>query len=230
MIGFFRALSAATKEHLTPAAKLWAMAGAGLFTMFALVGMIKTAKIWSGAAAAALLLAICMYGYRQQQKQISPARKKQVLETVSNGVAFALAREMPYAFDRIPPEEIAHQSRLIRDEGANVATVRLLLLEKNRQEIDLRFLADVFQKRFYLFGKTPGITSLAYNPDFPLLALAGIERQERELLLYIVFADSRHAVAHWGKLQKQLQAAHMPEMPHPVPCADTNAFDDAALL
>lgn len=215
---FFRAVLAAAKE-LTISARAWMVAGAAILAAFALVGMVKTAKFWLPMLAVALLLSAGWYAYRKYQEKIPPERRRGLINAVSVSVSYALHQETPYSFDRVTPEEVAADARIVRDSGADIVSVRLLLLEKHPENIDTGLLRQVFALRFAQFSKSPGLMNCAYSREFPLLTLAGAELIGQELTLHVLYTDSRAAVFYCKRLReeqrearKRAAQAHSPHM------------------
>lgn len=208
---FFAAVTEAAKE-LTKKARAWLTAGAILTAAFALAGMILTVKYWGPAACAAALAFFLWWVFEKYNAHIPPVRKKKIVETVSAAAASALAGDLPYRFDPATAADVAYSVQIMRDGGADVVTVGLLLLEKNLEEINLRLIQRVFQMRLNSFCRSPGFAECAYSPAYPLLTVAGAELVGHDLTLYIVYADNGAAVHYLDGLRERRRKAKEQEL------------------
>lgn len=206
MKAFLTAVLAAAKD-LKVKARAWLIAGASLLVLFALVGALCTVKIWGPVAVAAALLYFAFWALERYERHIPPARKSKIVETISAAVASALAGDLPYKFDSVTAADVAYSVQIMRDGGADMAAVSLLVMEKHPEEINLRLLEHVFQGRFNSFCRSPGFSESAYSPAYPLLTVAGSEIAGHDLILYVVYADNGAAVRYLDGLREKRRKA-----------------------
>lgn len=199
---FVAAVLAAAKD-LTVKARAWLIAGASLLCLFALVGALRTVEFWGPVATAAALLYLGFRALEWRESHIPPARKSKIVETISAAVASALAGDLPYRFDSVTAADVAYNVQIMRDGGADVAAVSLLVTEKRPEEIDLHLLEHVFKSRFVSFCRSPGFLECAFNPAYPLLTVAGAEIVGHDLILYVVYADNGAAVRYLDNLRER---------------------------
>lgn len=207
----FAAVAVAAKE-LTNRARACLLAGVCLLALFALAGMILTVKYWGPVACATALLFFASWAFDKYNAHIPPARKTKIRDTISAAVVSVLAGKLPYQFDPVTAADMAYSVQIIRDGGADVVTVTLLLMEKKLEEINLRLIRRIFQTRLISFCRSPGFAECAYSPAYPLLTVAGAELVGHDLTLHIVYADNGAAVHYLDGLREKQRKAKEQEL------------------
>lgn len=120
---------------------------------------------------------------------MSPEREMLIRQVVSYVVSVSIRGRMPYRMDLPTKEILAKRMKISKSNGVEIATVPLLILEK--EEIDLRLLDKALSDHFEMVvDRTPGLGIKAYGDFYNVLTLIELQKIDMEIILRIVIADN----------------------------------------